>query len=263
MSTTTPALQASDAEPGGKGRLWAPAHQGLPYPDVLKTLHTMLRPRSYVEVGVESGATLALAECAAVGVDPAFRITRDVVGTKPMLALRQCGSDEFFAGFDPRAWFGRDSVDFFFLDGMHLFEFLLRDFMNAERFSRPNSIIALHDCVPVDMHMTSREAGVSPYPAVHDSRWWTGDVWRLLPVLKKYRPDLRIHCLDAPPTGLVLVTGLDPRSTVLADRYGEIVADGLALDLAEIGVQAFLDSLPVRRTSEYATLPDLARHFWL
>lgn len=263
MPDTQPAPQPLRPEPTGKGLLWAPAHRGQDYQNVLKTLHTVLRPRSYVEVGVETGMTLALATCASVGVDPAFKIGRDVTGAKPMLALRQCGSDEFFTSFDPRAWFGSDAVDFFFLDGMHLFEFLLRDFMNAERFSRPNSIIALHDCLPVDMYMTSRERGVSAYPPVHNAGWWTGDVWRLLPTLKKYRPDLRIHCLDAAPTGLVLVTGLDPRSTVLADRYGEIVAEGLALNLTEIGIQAFLDSLPVRSTAAYQAQADLAQHFWL
>jgi len=51
-------------------------------------MHSILKPRSYVEIGVNRGETLALADCASVGVDPEFLIDRDVVGKKPALTLR-------------------------------------------------------------------------------------------------------------------------------------------------------------------------------
>jgi hypothetical protein len=54
---------------------------------------------------------------------------------------------------------------------------------------------------------------------------WTGDVWKLVPILHRWRPDLEIRCLDCPPTGLVLCTNLDPASTVLADAYNKILAE--------------------------------------
>lgn len=248
--------------PAGEGRVWVQGHKGQAYKQILSEIHSVLRPRTYVELGVFNGNTLALAECASIGVDPNFMIDRNVMGKKPSLTLRQVGSDEFFSDFDPNLYFKKDHVDLFFLDGMHLFEFLLRDFANAERFSRPNSVIAMHDCLPVDLHMTARVNEPSPHPCVYE-KWWTGDVWRILPVLKKFRPELRIHCLDAPPTGLVLVTGLDPTSTTLSDRYGEIVAYGLGLDLAEIGIRDFFESLPIASTKDYVGLSNLARHFWL
>lgn len=268
MSSTESTTASSSAGAGaeevadGAGRLFVSAFKGNEYGEVLRALHAVLRPRSYLEVGTLNGRTLAMAQCASVAVDPAFQINTEIVGKKPLLLMRQCGSDEFFAGFDPAAVFGTSWVDLFFLDGMHLYEYLLRDFMNAERFSRPNSVIALHDCMPSDLHMTFRLGETSDYPLVYPG-WWTGDVWRLLPMLKKYRPDLRIHCLDAYPTGLVLVTGLDPHSRVLHERYCEVVEEGMALDLAEIGLRSFLDSLPVRRAQEYLTLSQLSRHFWL
>lgn len=246
------------------GRFWVPAHRGTAYRVVLQTLHSVLKPRSYVEIGVYNGATLALSRCASVGVDPQFKIDQNVVGEKPSLALQQCTSDKFFEEFDPDQTFNSSSVDFFFLDGMHLFEFLLRDFMNAERFSRSNSIIALHDCLPVDFRMTRRtQDESSSSPTIHPASWWTGDVWRLLPILKKYRPDLSIHCLDAPPTGLVIITGLNPTSKVLSEQYSEIVKEGLELDLSKIGVSEFLKSVSIKSTEKYKSREQISRHFWL
>ena len=80
---------------------------------------------------------------------------------------------------------------------------------------------------------------------------WTGDVWRLLPIFKKYRPDLRVIAVDCEPTGLVVCTKLDPRSTVLADHYYEIIDEffGDELTLARLGevggLYPYLDSRKV------------------
>ena len=56
-------------------------------------------------------------------------------------------SDEFFAKFDPRDALG-SKIDLAFLDGQHLFEYVLRDFMNTEAVCEENSFILLHDCSP-------------------------------------------------------------------------------------------------------------------
>jgi len=52
---------------------------------------------------------------------------------------------------------------------------------------------------------------------------WTGDVWKLHAVLREWRPDLNLIALNAHTTGLLLIAGLDPGSTVLADHYDDIV----------------------------------------
>jgi hypothetical protein len=54
---------------------------------------------------------------------------------------------------------------------------------------------------------------------------WTGDVWKAVFVLLRYRPDLRLTVIDARPSGLVLVEGLDPRSRVLDDNAERIAAE--------------------------------------
>src|SRR5687768_9949099 len=108
---------------------------GENYLVLLKTLHTLLKPRTYLEIGAEVGISLSLAECASVAVDPAFRLTKDVIRSKPSLHLYQTTSDAFFRSFDPIGILG-DKIELAFLDGMHLYEFLLRDFMNTERYCR-------------------------------------------------------------------------------------------------------------------------------
>ena len=54
---------------------------------------------------------------------------------------------------------------------------------------------------------------------------WAGDVYKVTAVLERYRRDLTTILLDTEPTGMLLVLGLDPTSTVLADHYDEIVAE--------------------------------------
>src|SRR5207248_918510 len=63
-----------------------------------------------------------------------------------------------------------------------------------------------------------------------DSIFWSGDVWKLIVLLKKYRPDLSLHVVAAPPTGVCLVRKLDPASRFLAENYERLSAEFMALD---------------------------------
>jgi hypothetical protein len=119
-------------------------------------MHEWLAPASHFEIGTESGASLSNAKCATIAVDPKFHLgTRDCVGSKPFCALYQMRSDTFLRRHDPSRMF-HGPIDLAFLDGMHYCEYLLRDFANTERHCRRNSVIAMHDCVPVDLAIASR-----------------------------------------------------------------------------------------------------------
>lgn len=239
-----------------------PVLTGTNYYVFLETLHQILKPASYIEVGVRKGRAFMAARCPSIAVDPVFKIERNVIGDKPVAHFVQKTSDEFFAEYSPCDILGVQHIDMFFLDGMHLCEFLLRDFINSEKLARQSSLIVLHDCLPLDIPMTRRGGrDVVPYPRVHDDAWWTGDVWRLLPILKKYRPDLSISCLDCQPTGLVLVTNLDPASTVLQDNYERICQEMLAMDLGEIGLRSYAAELPVLPSGYFANSERILEHF--
>ncbi len=249
--------ETSGRTPPAVDQLLTADHGGERYDAVLFQLHAALKPDSYFEIGTLNGDTLSLARCASVAVDPHFQIKRDVTAHKPALHLFQSRSDEFFAAHSIRQVLGR-TLDFAFLDGMHWYEFLLRDFMNTEQHCRPDSVIALHDCLPTDIYVARRDPDdhalkdQSPHVG-----WWAGDVWKVLLILKQYRPDLRMVCVDAPPTGLVLISNLDPGSTVLRREYDEILRKFDTLDIAEYGVGRLFRECAVRPTTElFATGAD-------
>ncbi|MFN0164613.1 MAG: class I SAM-dependent methyltransferase, partial [Burkholderiales bacterium] len=192
---------------------------GPNYLEFLAHLHERLKPANYVEIGVSQGASFGLIRpgTPAIGVDPAPRVDFALsAGSRVVEAT----SDEFFASHDVCAELG-GPVALAFIDGMHNFEYALRDFIQLERLAMRESTLLIHDCYPLDRETAARE---------RSTRFWSGDIWRLVMVLKKYRPDLAVHTLALRPTGLGMVRRLDPTSTVLADNYAAIVEEFLALD---------------------------------
>ena len=236
--------------------------QGISYLTALEHLHHHFKPRSYFEIGTLAGQSLRLAQCASVSVDPHFVLTHDVLAGKPSCAFYQCGSDTFFAEHDLKALFGRPT-DLAFLDGMHWFEFLLRDFANTEKSCAGNSIVVLHDCIPSDVYMARRDHDdTEARMKGRDPDAWAGDVWKVVAILQKYRPDLRIHAFDAPPTGLILVTGLNPESRILDELYFDIMEEFAALDLQQLGIQSYIDSLNVKPAAMLGSAHEFSRLFW-
>lgn len=200
--------------PGALGRLAALFMPGPHYRDVLGRMHRLLRPKTYLEIGVETGATLALAAASrvAVGVDPDPRpLRRELV--PPNGRVYHERSSEFFARRTRGEIFGDEPLELAFIDGMHLYEFALADFIAAERWCAPTSTIVLHDLVPVVPLTAERE---------RRTKFWVGDLWKLLPILAEYRPDLKISLVPCAPSGLVVVRRLDPESGVLAAKLDEI-----------------------------------------
>lgn len=193
---------------------------GDDYFEVLRRMIDHLRPRTYVEIGVFEGASLRLAKSAQaiVGIDPDPKIDWPL---EPHMRVFRTTSDEFFATHDLCTELGQRRVDLAFIDGMHRFEFAMRDFANLERHCGRDSVVLVHDCYPLDEESAGREPRASR---------WSGDVWRLIVLLKKYRPDLLIHTIGTAPTGLAVIQNLNPESTFLLDNESRLCAEFLALD---------------------------------
>lgn len=177
---------------------------------VLERIHQTLQPRNYLEIGVQTGQSLLLATCPAIGVDPMPMIA----ASSEKVRLVRSTSDQFFA--EQASNYIHDPIDMAFIDGMHLFEYALRDFMNIERYAKSHTLIVMDDIFPGASAQAARD---------RHTRAWTGDVWKLLPIFRQYRPDLSLLLLDAHPTGLLCVTGLNPENTILREAYKRIVVE--------------------------------------
>lgn len=187
------------------------------YLEVLARLHAAIEPRLYLEIGVRSGRSLVLARGEAIGVDPDPAVKAPEV---PNHRLVRATSDAFFRS--PEAASLADRLDLAFIDGNHLFEYALRDFMNIERRARPTTIVVVDDIFPNHPEQAERERRTAI---------WTGDVWKLADCLARHRPDLTLMFLDTEPTGLLLIAGLDPANRALWNAYNPITARYCAPDM--------------------------------
>jgi predicted O-methyltransferase YrrM len=192
------------------------------YYGLLRRAHEIIRPEVYLEIGVHEGYSLALVQSGtrAVCVDPEPK----VADPPPDTTIVAATSDEFFARPDVDELLG-GPVDLAFVDGLHLHEQTLRDLANVERHSHPDGVILIHDCLPIDAVTSARE---------RTTVVWSGDVWKVVVALRRHRPDLGVTTVDVEPTGIAVVTGLDPASTVLNDAHDDIVADLATLDYEEL-----------------------------
>jgi hypothetical protein len=200
------------------------AHLTLPgelYYEVLARIHAHLKPATYLEIGVAAGESLerVLPQTDVIGVDPNPQLPAP---PGPRQRIFSATSDEFFARHDLRAEFGGRAVEMAFIDGMHHFEFALRDFINIERACTAGSVILIHDCYPLDARTAERE---------QRTRFWSGDIWRLMLLLREQRPDLTVHTIAAPATGLGIVLNPDP-SSPLASRCAELTEAYRARDFS-------------------------------
>jgi hypothetical protein len=102
------------------------------YLEFLARLHERLAPPAYLEIGVRHGDSLALARGPAVGIDPAYKLRTTLPDG---VRLFRETSDEYFARKRPLKALGGRRVALSFIDGMHLSEFVVRDFANVERLA--------------------------------------------------------------------------------------------------------------------------------
>ena len=183
--------------------------------DLLQSLHELLRPRSYFEIGVNFGGSMTRSRTRSIGVDPAFRVERELLCD---LHLVRATSDEFFAREHPLAHFDEPVIDLAFIDGMHLAEYVLRDFINTERYTHAGVRDRGRRHAARNVAEADRDRG---RPRVGPA--WAGDVYKLAGVLRDLRPDLVCLEVDTAPTGTIVVLLPDPDSTALLTAYDDLV----------------------------------------
>lgn len=178
--------------------------------EFLARLHHLLTPRGYLEVGVQFGHSLRLSSCPAIGIDPDPHVATDI----PNAIIFPMTSDAFFARPQPIPP-GILHIDLAFIDGSHLYEDALKDFINIEAHSNKRTVIVFDDVLPYNKEIAAR---------IQPPGDWTGDVWKVIPILQGWREDLSMMLVDTFPTGSLVVWNLDPKDTVLSDLYPTKVA---------------------------------------
>lgn len=210
-----------------------PRNAGTHYLDVLDAAEAVLQPDLYLEIGSRSGTSLARRKCSFIGIDPEFCLATPVYNSGRQMHFMQMTSDDFFKS----DFLGKLGLrpEMAFVDGMHLFEFALRDFINCERTMARDGVIFFHDVLPFNAAMTSRTY-VPGTP-------WTGDVWKTILALVETRPDLTVSVVGAAKTGLACVRGLKGSDASWGVGYDEIVSRYRDLDLGSYGISKYLDKV--------------------
>lgn len=188
------------------------------YYDLFSRIHKQHQPRIYLEIGIATGKSLALVRSGTrtLGIDPVLAVQGSLFFHSPesVPQLYDMTSDDFFATTDVVKEMGQPCFDVAFIDGLHNFDQVLRDFINLEKYAGKDSVILIHDCLPIDPQVATRE---------RNTVFWTGDVWKIIPCLRAIRSDLEIVTLPAAPAGLAMIRRLDPASKVLSRQYLNIV----------------------------------------
>jgi len=195
---------------------------------VLHRAHTLLQPKRYLEIGISNGKSLGLAQAGtvAIGVDPITAEMSQLSFHSPIAApkLFKLTSNDFFQQDCMGQSWNRQPFDMAFIDGLHLFEQALMDFVHLEQRSAPDSIIFIHDCLPVSIAGAERE---------RSTMVWTGDVWKVIACLKATRPDLEIITFPVRPSGLAMVRNLNQNSRLIANQFDTLVAHFMEAKLPE------------------------------
>nr|WP_294517318.1 class I SAM-dependent methyltransferase [uncultured Rhodopila sp.] len=154
----------------------------------LNGLAKRLDCRTYLEIGVCEGDTFRLVEIPEkTGVDPNFRFDPDTVrdGTTQLIGET---SDCYFALLPVSTKF--DAV---FIDGLHTFEQVVRDFSNAIIHTHDRSVILLDDTRPSDVYSSLPDAGDASRfrrQAGGESADWHGDVFKAVFYINDFWPSL-------------------------------------------------------------------------
>jgi Methyltransferase domain len=144
--------------------------------DIINYLISKYNYNTYLEIGVSTGECIAAINVNYKdGVDPQ---PRHPAVNYPIT------SDIFFANLEPEK-----KYDLIFIDGLHLYEQVIKDVNNSLKHLQENGIIVLHDCNPTDYLLQIRN--------IQDFNLssWTGDVWKAILHFRK-KENLNVYVVD-------------------------------------------------------------------
>lgn len=144
--------------------------------DFLNEICVRSNVQAYLEIGCRDDECFSrIGAKHKVGVDP------NSGGTV------RASSDYFFQH-------NNDKFDLVFIDGLHLYEQVLRDIRNALEVLNPGGVIVLHDCLPLTSEAQYRR---------QCTRYWNGDVWKAIVEIRTWEDIDTATCLIDHGLGII------------------------------------------------------------
>jgi hypothetical protein len=209
--------------------------------------------KNYLEIGVFNGHIFFRVKSnfkLAVDPDFRFRTGRKILKTilNPYNFFNRYfrkTSDDFFRDDAPSVLKGRQ-LDLALVDGMHEFDYALRDVENTLGYLQKNGVIVMHDCNP---QTPEAACSFAEWKARNFSGQWNGDVWKAILQLRT-RGDINVFVLDC-DHGLGVVTYGQPEKQLhfTREQIAGFTYDDLARNRAE-----WLNLKPASYFQEYFKL---------
>jgi hypothetical protein len=219
---------------------------GPDYVEMLRALHSWKKPKIYLEICKGHNTTLQLSMCRTIAVGKPTLSAASIKKLKNIeFDLFEMDSVSFFKKINFLNLYQKP-VDLAFIDGAHICETALTEFLHIEKIARHDSIIVLHDCLPLEVGITGRDATRAAPRNPKRRDWWLGDVWRTALYLKRHRPDLVMRAYGARPSGLICITGLDPTHRFTKADIDRAKAEMLDYDLSRIGIRRLFAEMEVQ-----------------
>jgi len=179
---------------------------------------------NYLEIGTQFGWTLEAVDMPyKIGIDPNPKHSLKFMppGVKSLVMT----SDEYFAAKNDLILF-----DFIYIDGLHVFQTVYRDFVNSVNCLSEGGIILIDDVIPVDVY----SADINQTRAVTErkiqgniSKAWQGDVYKLLKLIATEIPFLELKTIIYPSNAQALIKFKGPKQNLEFDRELFIKYDNL------------------------------------
>lgn len=182
--------------------------------ELLKYMFNRLQPKMFITIGDRASYVQCVPQpILGLGIDP-----------WPLMSLKSLAPNQQVYPVTSDYFFHSPYMikelhpDIVMITGFHRFEQVLRDIMFAEKLCNNKSVIMINNTAPLSPDDIDRAD-------ITASAHQTGDVFKVIPIFKKYRPEVKVSTLIDVDKGVTIFENLDESSHILQHALVEAVGD--------------------------------------